>query len=56
MLEVVKENIALPVFVMIRPRGGDFLYSDEEMEVMRRDIRLLKQHKADGFVFGVLKR
>ncbi|XP_025917711.1 copper homeostasis protein cutC homolog isoform X3 [Apteryx rowi] len=39
---------------MIRPRGGDFLYSDREVEVMKADIRLAKLHGADGLVFGAL--
>uniref|UniRef100_A0A8C5Z3A9 Copper homeostasis protein cutC homolog n=1 Tax=Marmota marmota marmota TaxID=9994 RepID=A0A8C5Z3A9_MARMA len=42
------------VFVMIRPRGGDFLYSDREIEVMKADIRLAKLYGADGLVFGAL--
>lgn len=39
---------------MIRPRGGDFLYSDQEVEVMRKDIDLMKSHGADGLVLGAL--
>lgn len=39
---------------MIRPRGGDFLYSDQEVEVMRKDIELMKNHGADGLVLGAL--
>lgn len=39
---------------MIRPRGGDFLYSDQEVEVMRKDIELAKSHGADGLVLGAL--
>ncbi|KAL6072198.1 hypothetical protein STEG23_017179, partial [Scotinomys teguina] len=39
---------------MIRPRGGDFLYSDREVEVMKADIRLAKLYGADGLVFGAL--
>lgn len=39
---------------MIRPRGGDFLYSDRETEVMKADIQLAKQYGADGLVFGAL--
>lgn len=39
---------------MIRPRGGDFLYSDQEVEVMRKDIELMKSHGADGLVLGAL--
>lgn len=51
---MVKENVQIPVYVMIRPRGGDFLYTDREVEVMRRDIELMKIHRADGLVLGAL--
>ncbi|CAM2117941.1 copper homeostasis protein cutC homolog isoform X1 [Lepidochelys kempii] len=54
LLQVVKQCVRVPVFVMIRPRGGDFLYSDRELEVMKADIRLAKLHGADGLVFGAL--
>ncbi|KAK9963927.1 hypothetical protein ABG768_005146 [Culter alburnus] len=54
LLQVVKENVRIPVYVMIRPRGGDFLYSDWEVEVMKRDIEQMKSHRADGLVFGAL--
>ncbi|WP_304518011.1 copper homeostasis protein CutC [Cecembia rubra] len=53
-LSFLKEKIEIPIFVMIRPRGGDFVYTPEELEVMRRDISILKSFGADGFVFGVL--
>ncbi|XP_014641128.1 PREDICTED: copper homeostasis protein cutC homolog isoform X2 [Ceratotherium simum simum] len=53
-LQVVKQCVQIPVFVMIRPRGGDFLYSDREIEVMKADIRLAKLYGADGLVFGAL--
>lgn len=53
-LQVVKQYVQIPVFVMIRPRGGDFLYSDREVEVMKADIRLAKLYGADGLVFGAL--
>ncbi|RXN36587.1 Kv channel-interacting 2-like protein [Labeo rohita] len=52
--QVVKENVRIPVYVMIRPRAGDFLYSDWEVEVMKRDIEQMKIHRADGLVFGAL--
>ncbi|XP_043111759.1 copper homeostasis protein cutC homolog [Puntigrus tetrazona] len=54
LLQVVKENVRIPVYAMIRPRAGDFLYSDWEVEVMKRDIEQMKIHRADGLVFGAL--
>ncbi|XP_037638376.1 copper homeostasis protein cutC homolog isoform X1 [Sebastes umbrosus] len=54
LLQVVKQYVKIPVYVMIRPRGGDFLYSDREVEVMRKDIELMKRHGADGLVLGAL--
>ncbi|AWP14022.1 putative copper homeostasis protein cutC -like isoform 2 [Scophthalmus maximus] len=54
LLQVVKRYVKIPVYVMIRPRGGDFLYSDQDVEVMRRDVELMKSHGADGLVLGAL--
>lgn len=54
MLKILKSEIDLPVFVMIRPRGGDFAYTQKELMVMKRDIEILGELGADGFVFGVL--
>ena len=45
----------LGLMVMIRPRGGDFLYSDVELDVMRRDLDVAKDCGADGVVFGLLE-
>lgn len=56
MLKFLKSEIDIPVFVMIRPRGGDFHYSQKELMVMKRDIELLGEQGADGFVFGVLDK
>ncbi len=50
----LREKITIPMFVMIRPRGGDFTYSDEEFEQMKSDLIHLKSLNADGFVFGIL--
>lgn len=56
MLKVIKQKSPIPVFVMIRPRGGDFLYTEEEFEVMKEDLKILKEAGADGVVFGILTR
>ena len=50
-----KKSSAIPVFVIIRPRGGDFCYDEEEVEVMLRDIEMAKDLGADGMVLGCLK-
>lgn len=44
----------LTVHVIIRPRGGDFLYDDDEFTIMRRDIEAAKEAGADGVVIGLL--
>ena len=54
LIEGVRAKIAIGLQVMIRPRGGDFCYSDEELEIMRRDIAVAKKAKADGVVLGIL--
>lgn len=45
---------SVPVFMMVRPRSCDFLYAENEIEVMRRDIHAAKKLGAPGVVFGVL--
>jgi copper homeostasis protein len=50
----LREKINIPIFVMIRPRGGDFTYSDSEFEQMKSDLVQLKSLNVDGFVFGIL--
>lgn len=44
----------VPVFCMLRCRAGNFVYSNEEIEIMREDVKVLKKAGADGFVFGAL--
>lgn len=51
---MARKALHIKLNVIIRPRGGDFLYSDEEFEIMKNDIAFCKQVKADGVVFGVL--
>jgi copper homeostasis protein len=53
-IAVAREKLSIKLQVIIRPRGGDFCYSDIEYEVMRRDIERCKEIGADGVVIGIL--
>jgi len=54
LIAAVRRAISIDLGVMIRPRGGDFCYSDIEMKVMQRDIFVAKQEGANGVVLGLL--
>ena len=54
MIAACKEVVSIPVFVMIRPRGGGFVYSHAERDVMRRDVVISRELGADGVVIGGL--
>jgi copper homeostasis protein len=54
LISTVRSKIRLEVYVMIRPRGGDFYYSAAEFETMEQDVLTAKQLGADGIVFGIL--
>lgn len=54
MLKKVRDLISIPVFPIIRPRGGDFVYSNQEFDVMKYDIEICKQLGYEGVVFGIL--
>lgn len=53
-IERVSKIEGLGLSVMIRPRGGDFLYSDEEFQTMLQDIEYARRAGATGVVFGIL--
>ncbi len=55
LIQLARQHLSIQLFVMIRPRGGDFLYSDTELEVMRADIAVAKSLGADGVVLGILQ-
>ncbi len=55
MIEYAVNNLSIPVYVMIRPRGGDFVYNSEELAIMRRDILACKELGAAGIAIGILK-
>ena len=50
----LKRNYTTPIYVMIRPKGGPFFYSEDEFLEMKNSIITFKEGGADGFVFGIL--
>lgn len=54
LISAVHRRVSLSFFVMIRPRGGDFFYSNDEFDLMQEDVRTAKQLGADGVVLGML--
>lgn len=55
LIELVHEQLAVDCHVLIRPRSGDFLYSLEEIEIMRRDVAFCKEIGVEGVVIGFLQ-
>ncbi|HEV8695349.1 MAG TPA: copper homeostasis protein CutC [Lysobacter sp.] len=53
-IAVVRDRLRIPVFVLIRPRGGDFLYDEAERDAMLRDIEACVRLGCDGVVLGAL--
>ena len=54
LIQSARSNLNIMLNVIIRPRGGDFLYSDIEYDIMRRDIDLCGEAGVDGVVIGIL--
>jgi copper homeostasis protein len=54
-IALAKKNLSIEVWPIIRPRGGDFLYSDIEFELMKEDIKICKSLNCEGIVTGILK-
>ena len=55
-IKTTVEKLKIPVFVMIRPRGGNFCYNKNEIEIMKKDIELCKALGVKGIVLGVLTK
>lgn len=53
-IEVVRQNVNIDLFVMLRPRGGDFCYSSYEFHAMKRDLMYCQKASVDGVVLGIL--
>lgn len=51
-----RKQLYIDLFALIRPRGGDFLYTKEEFEIMKTDIEVCKTLKCDGVVIGILTK
>lgn len=56
LIGMVRERTGIALHILIRPRSGDFCYSDDEFQLMKREIRIAKELGADGVVFGILDR
>ena len=54
LLQSVSERLHIPIMVMIRPRGGNFMYNDRELKVMKHAIDICKSLNVAGVVLGVL--
>lgn len=54
LMRTVRKSVSVPIFAMIRPRAGDFVYSPEELAQMLRDIATSQRRGMDGIVLGVL--
>ncbi len=54
LIRAVRASVALDLYILIRPRSGDFLYTDEEFRIMQEDVRIAAQEGADGVVLGIL--
>ena len=54
-IQQARKNLSIDLYVMIRPRGGNFVYSEAELEQMKSDIENIKKLDVNGFVFGILK-
>lgn len=53
-LRTTREKVAIPIFPMIRPRGGDYYHRPEEIEIIQKDILLCKELGFEGVVIGLL--
>jgi copper homeostasis protein len=55
LIQMAKQRVNLEIHAMIRPRGGDFCYSEDEISVMQADISMAKALGCEGIVLGILQ-
>lgn len=53
-IKAAREKLTIELYPIIRPRGGDFLYSDTEFEIMKADVQICKNIGCNGVVIGIL--
>lgn len=54
LIKAARKKLSIELYPIIRPRGGDFLYSEDEFEIMKQDVMLSKKLGCDGVVIGML--
>ena len=54
LISSARSKVSIELFPIIRPRGGDFLYSDDEFNIMKEDVLMCKKIGCDGIVVGIL--
>lgn len=55
-IKAARKKLSIELYPIIRPRGGDFFYSDDEFEIMKNDVIICKQSGCDGIVIGMLDK
>lgn len=55
-ISIAKKILKIPIMVLIRPRGGNFIYSNNEIEIMKHDIKVCKEIGVQGVVIGALTK
>ena len=55
LISTVRSKLAIDLYIMVRPRGGDFCYTAEEFETMEKDVLMARQLGAHGIVVGILQ-
>jgi copper homeostasis protein len=53
-IKAARKKLSIELYVMIRPRGGDFFYDEDEFDLMKQNITLCKETGCDGVVLGIL--
>lgn len=56
MISTCRKFLKIPFFPIIRPRGGDFIFTDDEFEIMKEDVIICKNLACEGIVIGMLNK